>query len=550
MAYCFSIIRWIKENKYGNNKYLNKKLGDLSNQIFSNIKCNAANSWYVYPGNEVPRNHTTNAIDCGIFVDASFDLFKISPEYERNYKHLVDKVALTYNLQKIKTYIDNSLNHKRKPFVHNQILWNGTGLARWYSMNKENKYSKIIKYNLENLLKFWVAINNPDGGAHYLSPTKEEPLDSLDGNTTYYHSRQLAFSIYISNLINYKNNEFDQIIKNGAGFLLRMMRPNGQKELVLDTKRYYHHNLFESASNPYDIFVFNYLFELTKDSFWIDLASVSLNNLFLCQQKNGAIHASDELFNTSWQCNIVRNSHIAWLTRTNREFITNAVNLNIKKLRGIDKFFDIDSNRSFVNIGNSKSWVKFIITKSRLSLSAGQRTIGLVPKQFKNINNLNERNLFSYETKGDLNYFIKNNLIDLLSSIKWFIYHTKHLIIQKRFSAAYNCLISFLSYLKTYNKLRSEFPLFISELNIKNDLIMHELQVADIKGRQIAAIGKRKITFQKGKVNIEDYIYKPGIFNVYMPYLKEKKFNFKKKYFKVKKNESRKFNFSFYIDDF
>ena len=263
-----------------------KKITDLSNQIFSNIKYNSFKSWYVYPGNEVSRNNTTNAIDCGIFVDSSFDLFEISKVFEDNYKDLVKKVALSYNFRKIESYNLNSKDPKRKPFVHNQILWSGTGLARWYSMNKKNKDSKVVKDNLEFLLEAWMNINNADGGAHYLSPAKNEPLDSLDANTTYYHSRQLAFAIYISNLIDYKKEKFAQIIENGADFLLRMMRPNGQKELMLDTKKdIIIIPLSESASNPYDIFVFSHLYKKTKDSFWIELASISLNNLLLCQQK-------------------------------------------------------------------------------------------------------------------------------------------------------------------------------------------------------------------------------------------------------------------------
>ncbi len=551
LAYCFTLANWIKENKYGNDKYLKNKLDYLSKQVFSNIKCNSLNSWFVYPGNEVARNHTTNAIDCGIFVDASFDLFKISSQYEEKYKYLVDKVALTYSLQKINFYNLSFRNNERKQgFVHNQILWNGTGLARWYSINKKNKESNNVKDNLEYLLETWMNINHDDGGAHYCSPSNQEPLDSLDGNTTYYHSRQLAFAIYIANLINYKNEKFDQIIKNGASFLLRMMRPNGQKDLILDTKRYYHHSISESASNPFDIFVFSHLFEKSKDNIWMDLASVSLNNLLRCQQKNGAIHASPELINTSWQCNVVRNSHIAWLTRVNSEFILNAMNLNVKYLKGIDKFFEVDNNKTFFNIGNCNNWIKFISKKSRLSICAGQRTIGLVPKTINNINNLNERILFSYETSGDLIYFLRNNVNDISLSFKWFFYHAKHLIIHKKFSAAKNFFVSFLSYLNTFNKLRSEFPLVINNLNIKNESIIHQIQISDIKGRQVFSIGNREINIIEDKVKITDLIYKSGIYNIYVPYLIKNKVYFKKKFFKLEKNQTKKFNFTFDIDQF
>ena len=88
------------------------------------------------------------------------------------------------------------------------------------------------------------------------------------------------------------------------------------------------------------------------------------------------------------------------------------MNLNIRKLKGIDKLFEFDNNKSFINLGNKNTWVKFIITKSKLSINAGQRAIGLIPKQSKNINNLNERILYSYESKGDLIYFLKNNKKD------------------------------------------------------------------------------------------------------------------------------------------
>ena len=62
--------------------------------------------------------------------------------------------------------------------------------------------------------------------------------------------------------------------------------------------------------------------------------------------------------------------------------------------------------------------------------------------------------------------------------------------------------------MRSYNKLRSEFPLCINNLKIKNNLISHELQIADIKGKQVKVIGKRKIKFEKGKIYVHDEIYR------------------------------------------
>ena len=111
------LLNWLY--RHDGNKELVKKAEIVADELDPTVRHNPSGEMVIFPGLHHRRNYSTNAIDCGTFVDSFFD-FK---ELQRGTPHPLDakvnEVATNYILKKITGHKD----------VHDQFIWAATGLA-------------------------------------------------------------------------------------------------------------------------------------------------------------------------------------------------------------------------------------------------------------------------------------------------------------------------------------------------------------------------------------------------------------------------------------
>lgn len=196
-AYSWTLMRWLYEHKSEEEWLI--LMEDIASDLYPTIKRNETGSMVIFPGLHERRNYSSNAIDCGILVDAFHDYLEVLPGKATVLRAKVDEVARSYLAKKLEG--DNR--------IHNQYLWAGTGLARWLAANKNDRDASIYQGLLEKNLLKWLSYNEGDG----YSPYKSDPLMPYqDAVTTYYHSRCLAFSWYILEHCEIQKSNFEDAL--------------------------------------------------------------------------------------------------------------------------------------------------------------------------------------------------------------------------------------------------------------------------------------------------------------------------------------------------
>lgn len=453
------------------------------------------------PGLKDRGNYSTNAIDCGIFLDTIHDkhkMIKISPYIEKASR----EIFFNYAYKKL-------LN---KSPIHNQYLWLLTGFSRCigkFCIKEDKDFYK--KFVIEVINSFYEK-NSDDGFCVYSGLSND-----LNHMTTYYHSRCLVFVSYSLDNISYSNKIMEDKFYKGAIFLAKMYKNDGIKSLSLESKRYYFHNNFELGSIPYDLYVFEKAYNLSNEDIWLELASKSLDRLYEEYKKFGHDSYSKEKQFYDWQCNIMRVTHNAWLTRLSIEFLLNLEdfrerNKNSKNQFNIPSFLNLiekDKQTCLLVKGNQINNYQFLATKAPISSLYGQRSIGIQPTNHFPISNL--LIMFPYEYRSiSLRLFSYRNIKNDFESIKGTLLQIKDTLIRKRnIRKAFEIFRFHLLYylLIRYLIISSSFPLTINNLDNLSNSISHEIDISDIKGLHRISVGYRKIIFNNKSLTVDDFIF-------------------------------------------
>lgn len=113
-AYVWPLLSWLY--RHDKNEEWRKKAKTVADELYPTVRKNPAGETVIFPGLHHRRNYSTNAIDCGTFVDSFYDFAELHTGHalEPN----VRDVATGYILKKITGHKD----------VHDQYLWAATGL--------------------------------------------------------------------------------------------------------------------------------------------------------------------------------------------------------------------------------------------------------------------------------------------------------------------------------------------------------------------------------------------------------------------------------------
>src|SRR3989338_97145 len=148
-AYVWPLLNWLY--KHDGNKEWVKKAEIVADELDPTVRENPSGEMVIFPGLHHRRNYSTNAIDCGTFVDSFYDFAELHVGHPLEPK--AAEVATDYILKKITGHKD----------VHDQYLWAATGLARFLSVHETDAEASHYRKALEDTLDFWVAHNEADG---------------------------------------------------------------------------------------------------------------------------------------------------------------------------------------------------------------------------------------------------------------------------------------------------------------------------------------------------------------------------------------------------
>ena len=500
-------------------KYLYKKnkdpkiLDKVKKSLITYKNCfskNNNNDLILLPGLNDRGNYSTNAIDCGIFLDCINDLKEITNiPYELNTG--AKEIFFKYAFNKLKNISP----------IHNQYLWLLSGFSRCINdFAEENK--KLYKELVLEIINYFYSENQSDGACSY-----SKLSDDLNHITTYYHSRCLAFAFYSIDNISVDNRKYADYFLKGAFFLAKMYKWDGIKSLTLETKRYYFHNNYEVASSPYDIYVFEKAYDLSGDNYWLGLSSKCIDNIYQNTNKNGALKSNIDGKYQDWQCNIMRTTHNAWLTKLSEDFLLKVeqfIHLNdSEKQKSRLQFFSNkyfrQSNTCLLYLIDNNSYYQFLRNKSPISNLYGHRLLGIQPKKHLPISNLIKVLPYEYRSFSfaalRIDYLKKD-----LGSIKGSLLQIKDSLLRKKnimksIGIFNDHLISYL--LIGYTTLSSSFPLEISDCINSKKWIAHQLDLADIKGQNKVNIGFRKIYLKNQKLIILDIVENDRFFYTVIP---------------------------------
>lgn len=505
-AYVWPILKWLAEHTDDAEVWCDAARTS-GREIMSEVRQNSEGVWFIYPGLEDPYNFSTNAIDCGIFVDSAHDLFDLAPDEAEGWQEPVRKVALSYNARKI----------GGDRFIPNQILWCATGLARWIAAHPDHDDAERLRSLLQNTVEDLLSLNGEDGSAPLLT-TPGSPW--LAGPATYYHGRCIAFSLYILDLIDAHNPELTEKFSIAAGFLLRMMQPDGRKQLAIETKRFYFSGDTEVGSHPHDIYVYWRMYAESGEDVWRSAAGLCLRRLIDVQDDTGAIHSRMEHSITDWQCHTMRTGHLAWLARVPVDFLNAALEHAPLRFVSSPEHLTPPASASIVVTGGAAGWTHVIARKSPLIGWAGQRTSGLVAARTANINDLSQRMGLSYRRRGRPFKFLAEHSKDVFLSLKHAVIHSRFLAFRRRdFRLAWRFFrdeFLFYSVIAIFSR-RTEFVLDLAEFEYSRDRISHRLDVANVRGGHIETIGNREISWTEDTISVTDTLTGKGRYRVYVP---------------------------------
>lgn len=504
-AYVWPLLKWLY--RHDPREEWREQADAIAEELSGYIRHNPAGELVIYPGLHHRRNYSTNAIDCGTFVDSFYDCRELKKSEPHPLEPKVKEIATNYILKKITGHKD----------VHDQYLWAATGLARYLASEEGDTEAPRYRTALEETLDFWVSHHEKDGYSPYMNSDR-----FMGGLTPYYFSRRIAFSWYILEKAKLSRPDIEEKLLKAAHFLATLLRPDGTKEMHLEAKRYYFWGSYEADSHPFDIYVFSKTFEKTKNQFWIDASAASLRELMAAQMQNGAIRSRVSKRGVrDWQCDTMRTGHLAWLTRIPDEYLAMISNQGAWPLRTPYQFDKASVGDRVLLIGNAENWIHFVTRKGPIAGHAGERSSGVIVGSGASINDLRSPCLFHYRSRGNPLLFLKNNQGGIFASFQYAVFHVWDCLYHKR---AFPLALAFLrdgllGYLWTGLFVRStEFVTQIPNLKLGKQYVSHDLLLCDLNGNQKKTIGRRAIRWNDAEeIVIADTITSTDAVRVLLP---------------------------------
>ena len=491
-AYIWPLLLWLYRHE--GRKEWQRKARIVADELNPTVRRNSAGEMVIFPGLHERRNYSTNAIDCGTFVDSFYDFQELCKDTPHPLESKAREIATSYILKKIAGAKD----------VHDQYLWAATGLARYLGTHEKDSRASEYRKALEDTLDFWVLHHEADGYSPYMN---SDPF--MGGLTPYYFSRRIAFSWYILEKAKISRSDIEEKLITATRFLATLLRPDGVKEMALEAKRYYFWGSYEADSHPFDIYAFSKSYEKTRDEFWVNVSAASLRRLLEAQTQSGAIRSrACEPGMRDWQCDTMRTGHLAWLTRLPDEYLALISEQKTRSLRTPYSFNNASGSGRVLLVGNAENWVHFVTRKGPLAGHAGERSSGLIIPSEVPITDLRKPRLFHYRARGNPLFFLMHSRLALVETFKYAVFHVWDCLYHKR---AFPLALAFLrdgffGYIFVGLFTRStEFALEISGLTVGAHFIIHDLTLCDCLGNQKEIIGKREIRWdEKAVVSITD----------------------------------------------
>ncbi|MEK7208375.1 MAG: hypothetical protein AAB699_02380 [Patescibacteria group bacterium] len=491
-AYVWPLFRWLQQ--HDGEREWQRKARVVADELDPAVRHNPRGEMIIFPGLHHRRNYSTNAIDCGTFVDSFYDFRELCRGTPHPLEQKAREVATSYILKKVAGLKD----------VHDQYLWAATGLARFLRANEKDPSAGRIRRVLEASLDFWIGHHEADGFSPYMQSDQ-----FMGGLTPYYFSRRIAFGWYILEQARIERPDIEEKLLRAARFLATLLRPDGVKEMNLEAKRYYFWGSYEADSHPFDIYVFSKSYEKTKGKFWVDASAASLRRLLAAQTASGAIRSrAREPGVRDWQCDTMRTGHLAWLTRIPDEYLALISERRARPLRAPYPFERASGSARVLLIGNAERWIHFVARKGPLAGHAGERSSGIIVNSGASINNLGRSCLFQYRARGNPLLFLRGSRLALAETVKYALFHFWDCLVHKKeFRLAFAFLRhGFLGYFLTGLFTRStEFATEVAGLTVGKNIIRHDLVLSDVSGGQRESIGRREIrSDETARVSIED----------------------------------------------
>jgi len=444
----------------------------------------------IFPGNLKRRNYSTDAIDIGICVDAISLFWSKYPPTPSEFK-------------KISTLVDVTLCRlASKSEIPNQRLWAAVGLAH-FAILTEVEQEKSIKYRsvcAEAVQTFLSSIAK-DGFTPYFTRNA-----SLNSHSPYYHSRCIAFSLRIFDLLEFEFNDFDLTkIASAVDYMIRVHNQNGTKNPLLDSKRYYFLESQENYSQVFELFVLHHPVVQKLNRAGVQDLAIKTERNFEALTKELSRTMIENMGKRllSWQCHYMGMSYLAWLSYLTEPLIQ--VNSEFQ----ISAIEPLESDSGIYRLSCApNSALHLVAQKSPLGFATGGFTSGLVfseggngsfaiagklPLHFSQYDfTFNSfRNLF-LKFRQDLP-IIKLMLVEMVierRSLKFLFILTKQIILyaQKNFQISTR---------------------FVTRLDVKisgTRSLSHPLYLSDISGNPKIYIGKREIKVEPGQILISDYL--------------------------------------------
>ncbi len=472
----------------------------VANDLEPAIRPNRSRATIIFPGQEDRRNYSNNAIDCGILVDSFHDL-QVDAASASKLRPLIEDVVHTYLVPKL----------RGPKIIHNQYLWAATGLARWIDANPDTPRGPEYRGLVGEVLEHWLNTLGDDGYAPYMSQAISK---GLEGPTTYYHSRCIAFALYAAELTGQESPDFLQRHLKAAEMLAGMYQPSGVKNLLLETKRWYFWGPDETGSHPYDVYVFWRMAQLTRDDAWTTFAGRSLAALLQSPRRESASRARD------WQCETMRVGHLAWLTRIPDTFLLEALERRDHGLRLTHGALMPRSERRLALVGEPETWVGVLTAKAPLTGHTGGRATGLMVAGNTNINDLVTQLPLHYRIGGSplasVGY-IAGALAQTGRHVYWRVWQTlryKHRPVE----AARVLWLQVAGFCWAGLRHRStEFCCALVNIEQGPGQLSYELVATDVGGHEAVSLGRRTVGWQEGVLSVDDLIDYCGQWRLRVP---------------------------------
>ena len=444
----------------------------------------------IYPGNAKRRNYSTDAIDIGICVDSISRYWVKFPPKKSDFR-------------KISFLVENRLCRlAEKSSIPNQQLWAAVGLAQFsqlslISASQSEKYKKICTVSVQSYLNSIAS----DGYSPYYSKNVY-----LDGHSPYYHARCLAFCLRIFDILELEFSEKEKVsIANSVNYMVRICDSKGDKNPLIDSKRYYFIESRENYSQVFEYYVLSHrkIIDLKISGTTYLLNKIQLKLFGLTQE----LHANtNEVLNktqTSWQCDYMGLSYFAWLS-----FVENLQTNSTRKSK-VASINPPTSGASLYKISLSELTDFYLVAKKTpLGFATGGICSGIIiSKGEKGSFLLNYKFPLHFSDSSMTLYSFKMLTLKLLNDFPIIRLLFRELVIdRKRFSSLKFLLQQLLIYCRESLKISTRFATHIDVEYLENGVLSHALYLCDINGKKCIHIGARFIELNRNGLSILDVL--------------------------------------------